>query len=112
MASDEKKNMFAVYGLSGPIYQGTFEGLKDVAGVHRGAAVRPIAEGEPAPVFSAPVAQAVSTSAANAAAKRLKKRWPAAELPVSCANSSGPNCDKYAFDRVISAALGSRFSTS
>jgi len=32
MASDEKKNMFAVYGLSGPIYQGTFEGLKDVAG--------------------------------------------------------------------------------
>ncbi|WP_300453510.1 CBS domain-containing protein [Accumulibacter sp.] len=52
--------MFAVYGLSGPIYHGTFEGLDQVAGVHRGTAVRPIAEQEPAPLFSAPAAQAVS----------------------------------------------------
>ena len=60
VAPDEEKNVFAVYGLSGPIFQGTFEGLKDVAGIHRGSAVRPIAEGEPAPVFNAPAAQAVS----------------------------------------------------
>ena len=52
--------MFSVYGLSGPIYQGTFEGLKEVAGVYRGTPVRPIDQDEPPPVFSVPAAQAVS----------------------------------------------------
>jgi acetoin utilization protein AcuB len=57
---DEENSVFSVYGLSGPIYQGTFEGLKEVAGVYRGTAVRPIDQDEPPPVFSVPAAQAVS----------------------------------------------------
>lgn len=52
--------MFSVYGLSGPIYHGTFEGLKEVAGVYHGTAIRPIDQDEPPPVFSVPAKQAVS----------------------------------------------------
>ena len=52
--------MFSVYGPAGPIYHGTFEGLKDVASVQRSNPVRPLAEGEPQFPFSAPAAQAVS----------------------------------------------------
>jgi len=57
---NEENSVFSVYGLSGPIYQGTFEGLKEVAGVYRGTPVRPIDQDEPPPVFSVPVAQAVN----------------------------------------------------
>jgi acetoin utilization protein AcuB len=60
LCRNEENSVFSVYGLSGPIYQGTFEGLKEVAGVYRGTAVRPIDQDEPPPVFSVPAAQAVS----------------------------------------------------
>ncbi len=51
--------MFSVYGLSGPIFRGTFDQLRDVPGVFHSTAVRPIAEEEPSAATSAPAAQAL-----------------------------------------------------
>jgi acetoin utilization protein AcuB len=52
--------VFSVYGLSGPIFRGTFERLSEVPGVFPSTAVQPIAgEEQPLP-SSAPTAQAVS----------------------------------------------------
>ncbi|HNE02755.1 MAG TPA: CBS domain-containing protein [Plasticicumulans sp.] len=52
--------MFSVYGIGGPIFRGTFEGLKDVAGIFRSTAVRPVAGEDQRAALSAPAAQAVS----------------------------------------------------
>ena len=51
--------MFSVYGLSGPIFRGTFERLSEVPGVFPSTAVQPIAgEEQPLP-SSAPTVQAI-----------------------------------------------------
>ncbi|EXI75660.1 MAG TPA: CBS domain-containing protein [Candidatus Accumulibacter phosphatis] len=52
--------MFAVYGLSGPIFRGAFERLGEVSGISRSRAVQPISEDEPrATTFATPTAQAI-----------------------------------------------------
>jgi CBS domain-containing protein len=51
--------VFSVYGLSGPTFRGTFEKLKDVPGVFRSTAVRPIADEEARATIGAPAAQAL-----------------------------------------------------
>ncbi|MCM8594044.1 HPP family protein [Accumulibacter sp.] len=53
--------MFAVYGLGGPVFRGTFEQLSQVPEVTRGLAVRPVAAREEVRVaVSAPAAQALA----------------------------------------------------
>ena len=51
--------MFSVYGLSGPIFRGTFERLSEVPGIFPSTAVRPIAEEEQPALSSTPTAQAI-----------------------------------------------------
>ncbi|EXI89861.1 MAG: putative manganese-dependent inorganic pyrophosphatase [Candidatus Accumulibacter sp. BA-94] len=51
--------MFAVYGLSGPIFRGTFERLGEVAAVTRSRTVQPIAGEEPRAPFGTPSTQAI-----------------------------------------------------
>lgn len=51
--------MFSVYGLSGPIFRGTFERFKELPGVLHSRAIRPIAGDEPRLPFNAPTAQAL-----------------------------------------------------
>ena len=52
--------MFAVYGLSGPIFRGTFERLGEVAAVTRSRPVQPVAGEEPRAATGTPSAQAIS----------------------------------------------------
>ncbi|MCM8611704.1 CBS domain-containing protein [Accumulibacter sp.] len=52
--------MFAVYGLSGPIFRGTFETLGEVAAVRRSRPVQPVAGEEPRAAPGRPSAQAIS----------------------------------------------------
>ena len=52
--------MFAVYGLSGPIFRGTFERLGEVAAVARSRPVQPVAGEEARAASGTPSAQAIS----------------------------------------------------